>query len=183
MYLTEENYVVTATLPASSEYLQVLDLRLVASYLDLVNLAAYDFYGPWSPKCGHQAQLYAVGKDETSGASAVQHLMSQGVPSKKILLGIPLYGRSFLDTSGPGHKFSAAGGMEDGTFEYRELPRRGAREHTDKRVVAAQCVGGDGGFVSYDNPETVRLKAAFCKQKSLGVSPVLRPSPLLVLSR
>jgi chitinase len=31
-------------------------------------------------------------------------------------------------------------------------------------------VGGDGGFVSYDNPETVRAKAAFAKQKGLGVS-------------
>jgi chitinase len=36
-------------------------------------------------------------------------------------------------------------------------------------VVAAFCVGGDGGFVTYDNPETVKMKANYCKEKGLGV--------------
>jgi GH18 family chitinase len=39
-----------------------------------------------------------------------------------------------------------------------------------KQAVGAYCVGGDGGFVTYDNPETVSAKAVFCKQKGLGVS-------------
>lgn len=130
---------------------------------------AYDFAGPWSHKCGHHAQLYAHGKDETSGAAGVQYLMSQNFPSNKILLGIPLFGRSFLNTSGPGHKFKGAAG-EDGSIEYNDLPRKGTKEQLDKRVVAAQCVGGDAGFVSYDNPDTVKTKASFCKQKGLGVS-------------
>lgn len=95
-------------------------------------------------------------------------MMASGVPGKKILLGIPLFGRSFLNVSGPGHKNRGCGG-EDGSFEYNTLPRRGTKEHVDKKACAAQCVGGDGGFVSYDNPETVRMKATFCKQKGLGV--------------
>ena len=38
----------------------------------------------------------------------------------------------------------------------------------DQSLGAAYCVGGSGGFVSYDNPETVRMKAAFVKDKALG---------------
>ncbi len=169
MHMPADRYYVTASLPASNDVLQLFNLRQVADLADFINLAAYDLYGPWSPKCGHHAQLYAVGKDEPSGASSVQYLMAHGMPAKKILLGIPLYGRSFLGTTGPGHRFTGIGGTDlDGTFSYADLPRRGTREQVDKRVVAAQCVGGDGGFVSYDNPETVKIKALFCKQKALG---------------
>ena len=159
----------TAALPAGKAVLQNIDLRRAADYVDFINLMAYDFFGPWTQKAGHQAQLYAVGKDETSGSSGVQYLMAQGFPARKILLGVPVFGRSFLNTTGPGHKFKGAGG-NDGSFDYNQLPRKGTKEQVDKRVVAAQCVGGDGGFVTYDNPETVKMKAAFCKQKGLGVS-------------
>ncbi|ERS97828.1 chitinase [Sporothrix schenckii 1099-18] len=171
MHFGEDRYYLTATLPASTNDLAAYDLVQIANCVDLVNLAAYDLYGSWSPRAGHHAQLYAVGKDEPSGASSVQFLMANGMPAKKILVGVPLYGRSFVGphTTGPGHKFvSVAPEGSDGTFEYRDLPRPQTREHVDKRVVAAQCVGGDGGFVSYDNPDTVRIKATFCKQKSLG---------------
>lgn len=159
----------TAALPASRPILQNIDIAQAAAYLDFVNLAAYDFYGPWSHRSGHHAQLYSMNKDETSGSSGVSYLLSHGCPSRKILLGIPLYGRSFLGVSSPGHRHKGAGG-EDGAFEYNMLPRKHAKEMTDKRVGAASCVGGDGGFVSYDNPDTVKMKAAYCKQKGLGVS-------------
>ncbi|KAL2155002.1 hypothetical protein VTH82DRAFT_3678 [Thermothelomyces myriococcoides] len=168
IYLPEGRNIVTATLPAVHTVLRNIDLGQAAKYLDNINLAAYDFFGPWSPRTGHQAQLYAMNKDEPSGAAAVRDLLSAGVPSRKILLGIPLFGRSFLHASGPGHKNRGYGGGLDGSFEYSQLPRMGTKEQVDKRAVAAQCVGGDGGFVSYDNPETVKMKAAFCKQKRLG---------------
>lgn len=169
IHLTEDRYLLTAALPAGKAVLQNIDLKSAAGYLDFVNLMAYDFFGSWTHKSGHQAQLYSTAKDETSGSSGVQYLISHGFPAKKILLGIPVYGRSFLNTTGPGHKFKGSGG-EDGAFEYRDLPRRGTKEQVDKRAVAAQCVGGDGGFVTYDNPDTVKVKANFCRQKGLGVS-------------
>lgn len=168
-YLPEDEYVLAAALPANKEILQYVDLRRVADYLDLLNLMAYDFYGLWTPRSGHHAQLYSTSKDEPSAATIVRYVMSRDFPAKRILLGIPAYGRSFLHASGPRQKFRGGGG-EDGTFEYQQLPRRGCKEAVDKGACAAMCVGGDGGFVSYDNPDTVKMKAAFCKQKGLGVS-------------
>ena len=174
-YLPEDEYVLAAALPANKEILQHVDLRLAAEHLDLLNLMTYDFYGPWAPRSGHHAQLYSTTKDEPSAATMVQYVMGRGFPAKRILLGIPAYGRSFLHASGPGQKFRGGGG-EDGTFGYQQLPRRGCKEVVDKRACAAMCVGGDGGFVSYDNPETVKMKAAFCKQKGLGVSTCRLPA-------
>lgn len=169
IHLPEDRFILTAALPANKAVLQFLDLRVIVDYLDFVNLMAYDFFGPWTSRSGHHAQLYAMNKDETSGSSGVSYLMSHGFSAKKILLGIPTYGRSFLHASGPGQKFKGGGG-DDGTFEYKQLPRKGCKEAVDKRHVAAQCVGSDGGFVTYDNPDTVKIKATFCKQKGLGVS-------------
>lgn len=179
LHLPEDRYLLTAALPAMKVVLQNIDLRQTAGYVDAFNIMAYDFFsGQWSPKSGHHAQLYSTNKDELSGASGVQYLMASGVPGKKLLLGIPLFGRGFLHVTGPGHKNRGYPG-EDGSFEYSQLPRKGTKEQVDKRAVAAQCVGGDGGFVTYDNPDTVKVKAAFCKQKGLGVgSTPLTTSPL-----
>ncbi|KAL6413719.1 chitinase 1 [Ilyonectria robusta] len=169
IHLPEDQFILTAALPANKAVLQFIDLAVISDYLDFVNLMAYDFFGAWTPKSGHHAQLYNISKDETSGSSGVSYLMSHGFPAQKILLGIPTYGRSFLHATGPGQKFRGGGG-DDGTFEYNQLPRKGCKEVVDKRHVAAQCIGADGGFVTYDNPDTVKVKAGFCKQKGLGVS-------------
>lgn len=169
LHLPDDRYLLTAALPAGQWALQNIDLYKAQDYLDLLNLMAYDFTGSWSSKAGHHAQLFPGAPDEPSGSAAVDYVISTGFPASKILLGVPLYGRSFIGASGPGKSFNGHGG-EEGTFEYKQLPRNGAEEIVNTRVVAAFCTGGDGGFVTYDNPETVKIKATFCKEKGLGVS-------------
>lgn len=133
---------------------------------------AYDYSGPWVNQTGHQAQLYTPQVPHCAEAaischSAVSYMMRQGVPPNKIVMGVPAYGRSFLDTQGIGHPFSGQAG-EEGTFEYKDLPRPGAQEHVDEQLGAAWCTGGDGGFVSYDTPQTVKMKANYVRQYGLG---------------
>lgn len=162
-----DEFLLIAALPAGRWVLQNIDLNKAQDYLDFINLMAYDFTGSWTPESGHHAQLYSGGREVANGSAAVNYVISTGFPAKKILLGIPVYGRSFLHSSGPGQGYTGHGG-EGGTFEYKELPRPGAEEIVDTHVVAASCTGGDGGFVSYDNPETVRAKAEYCKENQLG---------------
>lgn len=169
LHLPDSRYLLTAALPASKWALQHIDLYRAQDYLDIINLMAYDFTGSWSPKAGHHAQLFAGAADEPSGAAAVEYVISTGFPAGKILLGVPVYGRSFLGCTGPGQGYSGHGG-EEGTFEYKQLPRQGTEEIINTKVVAALCTGGDGGFVSYDNPDTVKMKANYCTEKGLGVS-------------
>lgn len=165
--LPSDRYLLTAALPAGEWALKNIDLFRAQKYLDMVNVMAYDFSGPWSSRSGHHAQLYSGASNEASGASAVEYMISKRFPPGKILLGIPAYGRSFLCANGPGQKYNGTGG-EEGTFEYKHLPRPNCREFVDTKVVAASCIGADGGFVSYDNPDTVRAKAIFCREKALA---------------
>jgi chitinase len=171
LHLHHNRYLLTAALPAGEWTLRNIDLRRAQDYLDFINLMAYDFAGSWSTIAGHQAQLYPGNPGESSGSAATEYVISQGFPPQKILLGIPVYGRSFVGAAGPGQPFTATAG-EEGTFEYKNLPREGSEEIVNTRVVGAFCTGGDGGFVSYDNPETVKIKAAYVREKRLGVKSI-----------
>jgi chitinase len=146
----------------------------VSAQVDLLNLMAYDFIAPQfgnPPLTDHHAQLWSLNSApnevlKLSGASAVQYVLNNGVPREKLLLGIPLYGRSFLGASGLHRPYQGSGGRE-GIFEFRELPRSSTTELYDEFRVAAYCIGGDGGFVTYDNAVSVTAKAEYVKQIGL----------------
>lgn len=133
----------------------------------------YDFSGPWTHRSGHHSALHtragSSSADALSAHAAVSYVIGpEGrVPPSKIILGIPLYGRSFLHCNGPGQKYCGHAG-EEGTFAYKELPLLGAREDCDVECGAAWCVGGEGGWVSYDTLATVETKARYVKGRGLG---------------
>lgn len=54
------------------------------------------------------------------------------------------------------------------TFEYRDLPRPEADKVYAKHCAAVASIGGDGGFVSYDDVKTVKEKGAFAARHQLG---------------
>jgi chitinase len=161
-------YLLTIALPAAEWTLKFINLAHASDYVDLINLMTYDFAGPWTDKSGYHAQLHAPSEpDGVCGHCGINYLLRYGVPLEKVLLGIPLYGRSFLGATSRGERYYGVGG-EEGTFKYRDLPRAETTEQVDEAAVAAYCVGADGGFVSYDNPQTVRTKALYVKSRGLG---------------
>jgi chitinase len=166
-YLPAPLYCLTCALPAGAWALRnIPNLAQCVAYLDTLNLMGYDFTGSWSPVSGNHSQLYGP-PDQQSCNAAVQYCISNNVPANKLLLGIPCYGRSFLNCTKANSSFSGCAG-EDGVFEYTDLPRPGATESVDDKRIAAYCVGGDGGWTSYDNPYTVTRKAAYVKQEGLA---------------
>ncbi|KAI9866473.1 MAG: hypothetical protein M1813_001023 [Trichoglossum hirsutum] len=171
-YLPAPRYTLTSALPAGTWALENINLSVAHHFLDYINLMAYDFSGPWIDTYGHHAQLYSPARPHSdaaclSGDSAVTYLRTKGVPLSKVILGIPAFGRSFLGVDKTTGKYTGHGG-EEGIFEYKDLPRPGAQEYVDREVGAAYCTGGDGGFVSYDNPATVAMKAAYATRNGLG---------------
>ncbi|KAL8802241.1 MAG: hypothetical protein Q9182_003961 [Xanthomendoza sp. 2 TL-2023] len=170
-HLPAPKYLLTSALPAGTWSLQYIKLGEAAKYMDYINLMAYDFTGPWGKMSGYHAQLHTPPDSDTdmrtSGQSAVQYMKSKGVPANKISLGIPVYGHSFIGASNINQRFTSSGGNE-GTFDYTQLPRPGTKEIVNKQAVAAYCVGGDGGLVTYDNPETVWTKGQFVRSQKLA---------------
>jgi chitinase len=170
--LPSPRFTLTSALPAGEWALRHINLAAAQNYLDFINLMAYDFSGPWVEECGHHAQLFSPSNphneaSKMSGHAAVTYAISQGVPSKKILLGIPVYGRSFIGAKYVGDKYTGSSG-DDGTYDYRDLVNCGVPHHTDDEVGAAFCHHEQGGFVSFDNVQTVKMKATYAVQNKLG---------------
>ena len=156
-------YLLTTALPAGEWILRNINLLALQDLVDLINLMAYDFSGPWIEKTAHQSQLLTPAQPHNEAAqlscqAAVAYVLGEGVYPTKLLLGIPLYGRSFLNTDNIDQPVSDCGG-ESGCFDYCDLPRPGATVYHDDAVGAAYCAGGDGGFVTYDTPQVVEKKA------------------------
>ncbi len=169
VYLPAPRFVLASVVPGTESALGKVDLALASTYLDLLNVAAYDFPGPGAGICSHQAQLFAPPNSQHDASqvschSIVQYLFSQGVPPEKIVLGIPAYGRSSVDAN----RQSYGHGAEGGTVEYRYLPRPGATEYVNEALGAAYSIDGDGGFISYDNPQTASMKANYVRSQGLG---------------
>ena len=75
-------------------------------YLSFWNLMAYDFAGSWDSVAGHQANLRG---GAISVERAVDFYRSRGVAADKLVVGMPLYGRSFANTDGIGRPFQGVG--------------------------------------------------------------------------
>lgn len=154
--LPAPHYILTSVLGAAEWSIGNVDLKRVCDYLDLVNVVTYDFCGTWSEEAGHASGAFppAVVTNSNQQAPTIMsvlryYIMLQGVPSHKINIGIPCFGRSFLGANHVGDSCAGYGG-NNGIFSYYDLPRPNASEAFDNVAIAAYCTGGDGGFVSYD---------------------------------
>jgi chitinase len=144
-------------------------------YLDFWNLMAYDYAGSWDTDAGHMSNLYPSAASTIStpfnSEQAVQYYIDHGVAANKIVLGMPLYGRSFQSTDGPGTPFSGVGQgtWESGAWDYKALPQGGAIVHQDTAVVASWSFDPvSRSMVSYDTPKIAGMKAEYIKNKGLG---------------
>ena len=180
-YLPRPRYTLTVALPAGEWCLRNIELTGLLSSsntdescLDYLHVMTYDFSGPWTELSGHQAQLHAPldppnAFAKRSVARITQYLVNERLlDPAKLVMGVPVYGRSFIGVSGPGEKFKGHAGDSNGIFEYRDLPRPGTEERIDEACGATSCFGGDGGWVSYDSPAVVHQKGQFVKEHGLA---------------
>lgn len=124
---SKPHFSLTIASPAGPQNFPNFPFREIDRHLDFWNLMAYDYAGPWDKVAAHQANVY-VSKStpqETpfSTDDAVKHYESQGVSAGKIVMGMPLYGRAFQKTNGPGTPFSGVGSGsfvgQDGLWSYK----------------------------------------------------------------
>jgi len=159
--------------PAGKQNYQNLPLADIAQVVDFINLMAYDYAGSWDNCSGHQANIYPAKDDCTpfSSSIAVTDFVNAGVPPRKIVLGMPLYGRAFENTDGPGKSFSGVGdgSFENGIWDFKALPKPGAQECEDDDIGASWSYDPvKREMISYDTVSMAVKKAAWIQQQGLG---------------
>ena len=154
-----------------------LELPRIAQSLDWINLMTYDFYGSLTKTTGHHSGLARSSLATPEGRTtvdAVKYFLDAGVPAAKINVGVPFYGRTFGDVgtanNGRFQKFTTEGGF----ITWREIvhTRLNAPEWQRYWDEEAQVPwlwnAKERRMISYDDPQSLLLKANYVKQQGLG---------------
>jgi chitinase len=184
----KRSYLLTIAAPAGPKTFANLELDKIHAHLDWINLMTYDFHGGWSPLTNFNAPLYPSSKDPTpdetirkyfNADSAVKAYLKAGVPADKLVLGVPLYGRGWGGVKNindglyqPPVKNLPQGTWEAGVFDYKDLAKnyvgKFKRFWHDEAKVPWLFDEKKGIMISYDDAESLRIKAEYVKQHKLG---------------
>jgi len=154
--------------PCGASNYEKLHAQQMDQYLDMWNLMAYDYSGSWESIANHQANVF---KGPTNTTAATSWYLSQGIPRHKLIIGVPLYGRSFMATDGPGSPFSGVGpgSWEAGSYDYRALPLPGSTVYRDPAAIAAWSYDSSKReMISFDDDVVGKWKAEWIIKEEFG---------------
>ncbi len=162
---------------ADGEAARGLEIARISEVLDWINLMTYDFYGSLTPTTGHHASLYrsrtaAPGSRTTE--QAVDEFLKVGTPPRKLNVGLAFYGRVFGKVTDAKQGLHQPFASEGGFVTWQEI----ARDHLDKggfvRLWDEQAQAAwlwnekDRRLISYEDPQALRAKADFVRERGLG---------------
>jgi chitinase len=172
----DNHYLLTAAL-ADGEFTAFVELERIHAYLDWIDLMTYDFHNSLTPTTGHHA---ALRKSRTSAAGersverAVQQYLAAGVPARKLVIGVPFYGRAFADVKPENNGLDQPYGSYEGDHPWPQLvadfiDRNGYARYWDSTAQVPYLWNAQTHvFISYDDTQSLKLKADFVKARGLG---------------
>ncbi|MBT1690180.1 glycosyl hydrolase family 18 protein [Dawidia soli] len=183
---------ITAAFTADPAKLAGLQWSTLANVMSYFNMMTYDYNGGWSGKAGHNSPLYDYPNQEFANFSwdaCYRALVNLGVPANKINMGAAFYGRGVVTqgtaalnaptqkvqrTVDPDGPISSAADFtnwsaHEGTpyYEYIRQNKSGWTEHWDDNAKVPYLTKGNY-FLSYDNEQSIGLKAQYVVDKGLS---------------
>lgn len=182
-YGAEENkqYLLTIAAPVGPGNIQNIELGLVASLVDWINLMGYDFHGTWESTTNFNAPLFRTAQEPADKSlnvdAAVQRYLIEGVPADKLVLGVPFYGKGWQGVPNINNglyqiaKGAAPGTWEPGSYEYKDIINNflaGFQRFWDADAYVPWLYDPQSGiFISYDDPQSLSKKAGYARDQGL----------------
>ncbi|MBS1800465.1 MAG: glycoside hydrolase family 18 protein [Acidobacteria bacterium] len=159
---------------ASAKFLDNTEMDKVQRYVDTINLMTYDFY-VGGPATGHDAPLFHNAADPKRGSAdgAVKLYIQAGVSPRKIVLGVPFYGRSWGEVPDVNHGLFQPGKAAKGVhFSYPQLPdllATGFSRYWDAEAGVPYLYNPQTKvFVTYEDPQSLAGKCQYVTEQKLG---------------
>ena len=174
-----KRYLLTMATQAADEWLAHTEMDKVQASLDFVNLMAYDQFEQESDAItGHHAPLFTnpANPKKGSAASMVSHYIAAGVPANKLVLGVPFYGHAWANVPPEEHGLYQPGKKPDAPVDgsFKNIKenlenKNGFVRYWDDVSKAPFLYNADKRvFVSYEDEESVRMKARFVVDRGLA---------------
>jgi chitinase len=175
---TSDPYLLTIATGASQSYLDHTEMHTAQQYLDFINIMTYDFHTGGSPIAGHHSNLYPSKSIHFTGPSAdkaIQQHIDAGIPSHKLVLGVPFYGRSWTgvrSTDNGLYQWTSSSergsaGFDDLRDEY--INKNGFTRYWDEEAKAPYLWNPDTQTIFvYDDEESIAHKTNYIKARGLG---------------
>jgi chitinase len=158
-----------------------LEIARIVPLLDFINVMTYDYHSV-SRVTGFNAPLFAAKGDPTPHLNtdvSMRAYVDAGVPANKLLLGIPFYGRGYGGVANANNGlFQPATGRPSGWRERdgdwnvlsrtRLLDPKYVRHWEPEARVPWLYDSTSGTWVSYDDPQSVREKVTYVRERRLG---------------
>lgn len=173
----DDRYLLTIASNDNEAYFEHTEMGKVHQVLDFVNIMSYDFFTAGSETTGHHTGLYQSahqGAPTRTAAAAVERHLEAGIPPEKLTLGVAFYGRMWTGVTPernglnqPYEEFAGYKTYETLVTEY--INQNGFTRHWDESAKAPTLWAPDSAaFISYEDPESLRQKAQFIRDRDLG---------------
>ncbi len=175
---SHKHYLLTDAVPSGEGKQSQLEVAKVAKSVDWMNLMTYDFHGSWEAQgpTDNNANLYSDPRDAAatnkgySVERVVEDYLDRGVPSDRLVLGVPFYGYGWtgVQNGGTNGLYQAATGLASGgNLPYNQIKNLPGTVFTDKAHGATWKYDGTN-FWSFDTPQLLTRKAEFARQNDLA---------------
>lgn len=145
----------------------------IVKHVDWLSINVYNYNTAGAKKFGIHAPLDS--KDGYNIKSSVNHILSKGVPSNKLILRLGVHGYGYTNVDDAGNAGGAVRGLYDEDkgfltiFEVCEYLDSGWTSKWDDQSSTPTAVK-DRNIISYDDPKSLKIKVSFAVEKmALGV--------------
>ena len=138
------------------------DFENSAQYIDYISIMTYDMQS--GTTATHQSALnYKSGSCYKAISNAyTYYVTNSGINPKKLIIGIPFYGRKFTNTAGLGQSATSAGALTYSEIVSSYLNNVSYEQYWDSNCqVPYLYSSSEQVFITYDNPASIAIKTKY----------------------
>ncbi|CAH0390045.1 unnamed protein product [Bemisia tabaci] len=160
------------------------DVRALAENLDWLAVMSYDYHGQWDKKTGHNSPFYYHPEDDYADFNtdySINYWIKQGMPRRKIVMGMPFYGQSFTlaDPNKHGLNAPATGPGEAGEqtraagfLAYYEICQHLKSGQWNEVIDPERRIGPyiykGNQWIGFDDATQIKRKSQYIREMNLG---------------